>query len=155
MSDTLTLTVNGQDFTIYSPPAKVGLALQASYVITLAKRKQTDPPAYALERAARYDTFDRSLDEDALSGTSPDGVTAWDAMLEADVPLSELRKAARAAYVWIVTGSDTAARAVMDPDTPRQETGSGKASTTTAEATTTPPPDSTTGTTSHPESSSA
>ena len=136
MTDSFTLPVNGKDYEIFSPPAKVGLALQASYAITLARKAKVDPPEYALERAARYDSHDRSMDEDSLSGKGPDGTTAWDRMLEDDVPLSELRRAAKAAYVWIVTGSADSARAFMSGGA--QEGASGpKAGTTTAAATTT------------------
>lgn len=142
MTSSLTLPVNGKDYTIPSPPARIGLALQASYAITQARRNGQDPPPYAVERAARYDDMTTAMDEDCLG-------PAWEQMIDDDVPLDDLRRAATAAYTWIVTGSESAARTVMDPTAPREGGRSGpKASTTTAEASTTRKRSSTSGTTS-------
>ena len=138
MTDTLTLHANGKDYDIPSPPAKIGLALQASYVIATARRRKAEVPGYALARAARYDRLDHSIDEDALSGRMPDGRTAWDTLLEDDVPLVELRRVAGAAYIWTVTGDPVAARMVIDPEAPAGGGAGPKAGTTTAAATTTP-----------------
>lgn len=140
MTEHLTLPVNGKDYTVPSPPARVGLALQASHVIRQAVREKREIPPYAVERAARYDDMTHSLDEDSLG-------PAWEQMIADDVPLSELRLAAAAAYVWIVTGNAESARAVMTGEPVGGGSGP-KASTTTAAASTTKPPASTSGTTS-------
>lgn len=148
MSSHLTLTVDGRDYVVPSPPARIGLALQASYTIAQARRLKVDPPAYALARASLYDDLTSSLDEDALG-------PAWDEMVDADVSLADLRRASQAAYVWIVTGSESAAHAIMSGGAV-EDGGSGpKVSTTTDGEPTTPPPDSMSGTTSPMESSTA
>lgn len=148
MTSSLTLEVSGKSYTIPSPPARIGLALQAAYVISQARRAKIDPPVFALERAARYDDLSHTLDEDALG-------PAWDVMVEDDVSLDDLRRAARAAFAWVVTGSETAARLIMSPETPSGEVASGpKASTTTDGAPTIPRPDSSSSTTSPPTNSS-
>lgn len=134
MTDTLTLPVAGKDYTIPSPPARVGLALQASFVIAQARRQGIDAPPYAVERAARYDDMTSTLDEDSLG-------PAWDAMIEDDVPVAALRRAARAAYTWIVTGNESVAHAINgeneqpaegvgDTDPKAGSTGTGGAGTT-------------------------
>ncbi|WP_122262233.1 DUF7426 family protein [Ornithinimicrobium cerasi] len=140
MSDTFDLPVAGRTYTIASPPARVGLAQAAAFTIAAAKRKGTPPPPYAVDRyTARYGTGQHEMDQDALGD-------AWEAMQD-DLTLPDLKRAAAAAHIWIVTGSERAALAVLGLDL--EEGGSGpKASTTTDEAPTTPPPASTSGTTS-------
>ena len=141
MTSSLVLHVAGKDYSIPSPPARVGLALQASYAITQAKRQGQPPPPYAVERAARYDDMTTAMDEDCLG-------PAWEQMIADDVPLDDLRRASAAAYTWVVTGSERAARIVMGEDV-GEEVGSGpKASTTTGEDGTTRKRSSTSGTTS-------
>lgn len=149
MTSTLVLHAAGKDYTIPSPPARVGLALQASYAITQARRAGQEPPPYAVERAKLYDNLATGMDQDSLG-------PAWEQMIADDVPLDELRKAAAAAYTWIVTGSESAAHIVMGMKAPGQEGGSGpKASTTTAAAGTTRKRASTSGTTSRKGKKSA
>ncbi|WP_164745269.1 DUF7426 family protein [Georgenia faecalis] len=145
--NTLTLQVAGAPYEVPSPPAAIGLALQASYVIARARRAQKPPPAYALERMARYDDGASDLDEDSLG-------PAWQQMIDAGVPIHDLRRAAQAAYTWIVTGSEAAAQAVMGGGASGEAKGPGP-STSTGAASTTKRRASTSGTTSRRRTSPA
>ena len=139
MDSSLSLPVGDRTYVVPSPPAGVGLALQAAWVIQASRRAGKTPPAYAVERYARYDDGTHELDQDALG-------PAWDAMIADGVDLVTLRRAAMAAYTWICTGNSAAALTYFGGEA---ETASGpKASTTTAAATTTKRRASTTGTTS-------
>lgn len=143
MTDTLTLRVAGHDYTIPSPPARVGLAMQAARTISLARASDRPVPTYAVERAARYEDLAHSLDEDALG-------PAWGQMIDADVPTTALKRAALAAFLWVSAGiSAEQAQAVADRGVDGlTDGGDPKASTSTGEDATTPTPDSTSGTTS-------
>lgn len=143
---TLNLEVAGRTYEVPQPPARVGLALQASWTVAHARRAKKDPPAYAVERMARYDNNETEIDEDSLG-------PVWGQMVADDVNIRDLRRAALAAYAWICTGSEDAAQKILHPE--RDGGGKGpKASTTTDADDTTPPPDSTSGTTPHQEKSS-
>lgn len=146
MSDTLTLSVAGHEYVIPQPSARVGLAQVASFTIAMCRRAKTDPPAYAVERfQARYGSAEHDMDQDALG-------PAWEEMQD-ELTLPQVKRAAMAAHVWIATGSERAARAMLDDD------GSGgddpKAGTTTAAAPTTKKRASGTGTKSRAKSATA
>ncbi len=139
MSETLQLVVAGSTYTVPQPPARIGLALQASWTVTHAKRAGKTPAPYAVDRMARYDNGESEIEQDSLGHV-------WDQMIAADMTVNELRRAGLAAYVWICTGSETNAQAVLAGG---QGGGDGpKASTTTGAASMTKSPASTSGTTS-------
>lgn len=140
MGDFLELPVAGRTYTVPQPPAKVGLALQASWTVTHARRAGKTPPPFAVDRMARYDNGESEMEQDALG-------PVWDELIAADVTVRDLRRAGLAAYVWICTGSETNALAVLTGGT--GDEGGPKVSTTTDEADTTQQPASTSGTTSH------
>lgn len=139
MSSTLTLTVAGRDYTVASPPMRVGVAIQAYQAIALARSKGEPAPEKALARVASlYGDPSSSIEEDALGD-------AYEQMLADDVPLEDYKRAVQAVIRWIATGDEEQARAVMAGE----GGGSGpKASTTTGEDATTPTPASMSGTTS-------
>ena len=141
----LTLRVEGGAYEVPSPPAAVGLAIQASWVVAKARRAGKEPPQYAVARCARYDDGTRDLDEDALG-------PAFGRMVEDGVSITTLRRAALAAYIWIATGSERDALTLWDGVPSRGEEGGGdpkgKGSTRTGGAGSTRRRASTSGTTS-------
>ena len=137
----LTLRVEGRAYEVPSPPAAVGLALQASWVVAKARRAGKEPPQYAVARCVHYDDGTRDLDEDALG-------PAFDRMVEDGVPITTLRRAALAAYIWIATGSERSALMVWDGEQSEGGDPKGKGSTRTAAASSTRRRGSTNGTTS-------
>ncbi len=106
---TLKLEVAGRTYMVPQPSARVGLALQASWTVSLARRGNRTPPPYAVERMARYDNQESDIDEDSLG-------PVWEQMVEDDVSIQDLRRAAWAAYAWICTGSEATAQKVLNPD---------------------------------------
>lgn len=112
----LELAVAGRTYAVPQPPARIGLALQASWVVAHARRAGATLPPYALERMERYDTGAADIDEDALG-------PVWEQMVSDDVGIQDLRRAALAAYVWICTGSEDAAHKILDPDTEGTDSG--------------------------------
>ncbi len=101
-SPTLDLRVAWKVYQIPSPPARVGLRLQAAFSVAAARHNGTDPkPAHA--RAVADDEWATTLEQDALG-------PVYDQMIADDVPLPAIQHAGMTAYLWIVAG-EAAARA--------------------------------------------
>lgn len=113
---TLTLEVAGRSYEVPQPTARVGLALQASWAVTHALRLKRTPPPYAVERMARYDSQESDIDEDSLG-------PVWDQMIEDEIGVLDLRRAAMAAYTWICTGKESIAQRVLNPDAKGEDEG--------------------------------
>ncbi|MDQ8040668.1 hypothetical protein RDI86_02275 [Cellulosimicrobium sp. XJ-DQ-B-000] len=120
LSPNLDLRVAGKVYSIPSPPARVGLRLQAAFAVAAARHNGTDPkPAHA--RAVADDEWATTLEQDALG-------PVYAEMMADDVPLPAIQHAGMTAYMWIVAG-EAAARAywispVGKALTPRQTTTS-------------------------------
>lgn len=146
LSPTLDLPVAGKVYHVPSPPAAVGLRLQAAWAITNAQKANIAPREHHLKALAR-DTG-TSLEQDALG-------PVHDEMLADGVSIDLLNHAGMAAYLWVVAGEKAARLWWVTPlgeaSTPLPEP---TPSTSTDEASTTPTPASTSGTTSHPSSGS-
>ncbi|WP_454044407.1 DUF7426 family protein [Cellulosimicrobium sp. Marseille-Q8652] len=101
LSPSLDLRVAGKVYSIPSPPARVGLRLQAAFAVASARHTGTDPkPAHA--KAVADDEWETTLEQDALG-------PVYDEMLTDGVPLTAIQHAGMTAYLWIVAG-ETAAR---------------------------------------------
>lgn len=135
MTDTLILSVAGHDYVIPQPPARVGLAQSAAFTIASCRRREVEPPEYAVARFEdRYGQGLHEMDEDAL------GPDVWDRAQD-ELTLPDVKRAAMAAHIWIVTGSERAALAVLNPeqaDDTVEGDGDPKASTTADEESSTP-----------------
>lgn len=120
LSPNLDLRVAGKVYSIPSPPARVGLRLQAAFAVAAARQSGADPkPAHA--RAVADDEWATTLEQDALG-------PVYAEMMADDVPLPAIQHAGMTAYLWIVAG-EAAARAywispVGKALTPRQTTTS-------------------------------
>lgn len=140
LSRTLDLPVAGKTYRVPSPPARVGLRLQAGWAVTAARRAGVDPKQHQV-RILATDDGSTSLEQDALG-------PVYDEMLADGVTVETITHAGMTAYLWIVAGERAArawwvaplgeaSRPLRDPST----------STSTGEASTTPTPASTSGTT--------
>lgn len=145
LTPTLDLPVAGKTYTVPSPPAAVGLRLQASFAVAAARRAGTQPLQRHLARLV--DDPETSVEQDALG-------PVWDEMLADGVPTEALSHAGMTAYLWVVAGRTAAQRYWAAPlgeaNRPDRST-----STSTAEAPTTKPRASTSGTRSRSGSSRA
>lgn len=112
----LDLVVAGRTYTVPQPPARVGLALQASWTVAHARKSGRPVPPYAVERMARYDNHEADMYEESLG-------PVWGQMIAADVTIAQLNLAGLAAYVWICTGSTAKAQMVLDPDAAGDDDG--------------------------------
>lgn len=146
LSPTLDLPLAGKTYKVPSPPAAVGLRLQASWAISNATAAGSAPKAHHLATFAA-DDGSTSFEQDALG-------PVYDEMLADGVSIEQLTHAGMTAYLWVVAG-ERAARAwwVSPLGEARRPLRDRSTSTSTDEASTTPTPASTSGTTSRPTSS--
>jgi hypothetical protein len=100
LSPTLDLPWAGKTYRVPSPPALVGLRLQAAWAVTNAKAAGVDAKAHHL-RLLNDDDGSTSLEQDALG-------PVYDEMVADRVPLEVLNHAGMTAYLWIVAGDDAA-----------------------------------------------
>ena len=138
LSPTLDLTLAGKTYQVPSPPAAVGLRLQAAFAVTAARRAGRPPKQRHLKLLV--DDPATSMEQDSLG-------PVYDQLLADEVSFEALTHAGMTAYLWHVSGREAALRYWRYPLgealTPDRST-----STSTAEASTTKPPSSGSGTTS-------
>lgn len=101
LAPTLDLPVAGKVYRVPSPPAAVGLRLQASFAVSAARRAQVEPRRRHV--ALLVDDPETSLEQDALG-------PVYGEMLADGVNLETINHAGMTAYLWIVAG-ESAARA--------------------------------------------
>lgn len=102
LSPTLDLPVAGKVYRVPSPPARVGLRLQAAHAVMAAGRAGATPRPSDLAIAAT-DDGSTSLEQDTLG-------PVYQQMLDDDVPVEAVKRAATTAYLWIVIGEEAATR---------------------------------------------
>lgn len=99
LSPTLDLPVAGKTYRVPSPPAAVGLRLQAAFAVTNARRAGVDAKARWVQLL--NDDTTTSLEQDALG-------PVYDEMLADGLTIEQLNHAGMTAYLWIVAGDDAA-----------------------------------------------
>ncbi|GII98392.1 hypothetical protein CLV28_0714 [Sediminihabitans luteus] len=129
LTEGLTLTAAGVTITVPSPPARVGLRLQALWA------GDTDHD-YTSREAYRRDILSDRV---------------YDQLIAADVGLPVLEHIVTTALVWHCVGAEAAA---VQWQAPAGKAPAREASTPTAEASTTPTPGSTSGTRTRQRTSS-
>lgn len=136
LSPTLDLPVAGKVYSVPSPPAAVGLRLQASFAVSASRRAGQQPKQRHLARMV--DDPATSLEQDSLG-------PVYDEMVADGVSLEALTHAGMTAYLWHVATRESALRYWRYPlgeaSPPDRST-----STSTAEASTTKPRASSSGT---------
>lgn len=133
LSPTLDLPVAGKVYHVPSPPALVGLRLQAAWAVTHARRAGTTPKSRYMQLLADDDGA-TTLEQDALG-------PVHDEMLADGVSVDVLNHAGFTAYLWAVAG-EQAARAywaaplgkALTRPLPSTSTSTGAASTTRSRA---------------------
>ncbi|WP_194522340.1 DUF7426 family protein [Cellulosimicrobium sp. JZ28] len=133
LSPTLDLPVAGKVYRVPSPPALVGLRLQASWAVTHARRAGATPKSRYLQLLTDDDGA-TTLEQDALG-------PVHDEMLADGVSVDVLNHAGFTAYLWVVAG-EQAARAywaaplgkALTRPLPSTSTSTGAASTTRSRA---------------------
>jgi hypothetical protein len=141
LSPTLDLPVAGKVYRVPSPPARVGLRLQAAFAISAARQAGTAPKAHHVE-LIEQDDGSTSLDQDALG-------PVYDEMIADGVNTETLSHAGMTAWWWIVAGRRAARLYWVSPLGEAQRPLPDLSTSTSMDAaTTTPTPASTSGTTS-------
>lgn len=146
LSPTLDLPVAGTTYKVPSPPALVGLRLQAAWAVTNARQAGVAAKAHHAALVAADDGA-TSLEQDALG-------PVYDQMLADGVSTEVLNHAGMTAYLWVVAGERAARLWWVTPlGEARTPLPDRLPSTSTDAASTTPTPASGSGTRSHPSSS--
>ena len=140
LAPTLDLPVAGKVYKVPSPPAAVGLKLQAAWAVSAALQAGRKPRDRHVALVAEDDGT--TLEQKALG-------PVHDEMLADGVSIEQLNHAGMTAYLWVVAG-ERAARAwwVAPSGEDHRPLPDPSTSTSTGEASTTPAPASTSGTTS-------
>ncbi|MBD5787107.1 hypothetical protein IF650_13045 [Cellulosimicrobium terreum] len=129
LSPSLDLPVAGKVYHVPSPPALVGLRLQAAWAVTMARR--TGSPAKDQHLQLLAEDTGTSLEQDALG-------PVYDEMVADGVSVDVLNHAGMTAYLWVVSGESAArtywaaplGKALTRPLPPAASTSTGAASTT-------------------------
>lgn len=125
----LDLPIGGRTYRIASPPARVGLRVQAFMdTVISAARAQEQGTKIVLDTQALDDAQELDLYRDVL------GHDTYQSMVDDGVPFAAMKHAALTAMVWIVM-DETSAKAVWEGKAPTEALRrSGAASTTPSRA---------------------
>ena len=102
IAPSLRLSVAGKVYEVPSPPAAVGLRLQASWRVELYRQAGRAVPEREKALRALDETFETTLEQDALG-------PVYDEMVRDGAPVHLVNHAGMTAYLWIVGGEDAAA----------------------------------------------